>query len=410
MSGRAETGASAMRRANDERSPEFADFMRVARELGPLVAADADEAERLRHMTDKVVAAFKEADLYRIMAPKALGGAQLSWVEAMRVVEQISLADGAAGWCLMVGALILGHSGAYLPADGAEVMFARGKDLLMAGQGPPQGTARAVPGGYQVSGRWSYASGIHHADFIRSGCLLMDGGKPVMSPLGIPEVLLCHVERKHVEVEDNWHVIGLGGTGSFDYSIHDVFVPQELTFLGETREPVRGSHLYTIGLTGFTAWGHTGFALGVGRHALDEIAHLAQTKRNVFGLLGEGAGFQQRYARAEAMYRSVREFCYAVWADVDETLARQESASLEQIALLRLGMTYVHEVVSEVCAFAHKAGGGASLRQGILQRCFRDIHAATQHVHLSDQITQDTGKVLLGMAGKNATWTIIGLR
>lgn len=399
-----------MRQESDQGSLRFADFMRIARELRPLVAADADEAERLRHMTDRVVAAFKGADLYRILTPKALGGAELPWVEAMRIVEQIALADGSSGWCVMVGAVVLGHSGAYLPSAAAEAIFAKGSDLLIAGHGPPQGRARPVPGGYRISGHWSYASGIHHANVVRCGCLLMDGDKPVMGPVGIPEVLLCHVDRKDVEIEDNWNVIGLGGTGSYDYAIHDVFVPRESTFLGEDRTPVRGGYAYKIGLTGFTAWGHTGFALGVGRHALDEIAQLAQTKRNVFGLLGEGTSFQQRYARAEAMYRSVRAFCYAVWTDLDETCARQQPASLEQIALLRLGLTYVHEVVSEVCAFAHKAAGGVSLRQGTLQRCFRDIHAATQHVHLSDQITQDVGKVLLGMAGKDATWTIIGLK
>ncbi len=399
-----------MRPERDQGSPRFADFMRIARDLGPLVAAEADEAERLRHMTDRVVAAFKEADLYRILTPRALGGAELSWVEAMRLVEEISLADGSAGWCLMVGALILGHSAAFLPSAGAEALFAKGSDVLGAGQGPPQGRARPVPGGYRISGHWSYASGIHHADFVRSGCLVMDGDKPLMSSVGIPEVLICHLDRKDIQVEDNWHVIGLSGTGSYDYSIHDAFVPREATFFGEACEPVCGGYPYTIGLTGFTAWGHTGFALGVGRHALDEIAQLAQTKRNAFGLLGDGASFQQRYARAEAMYRAVREFCYAVWADVDETCARQQTANLEQIALLRLGMTYVHEVVSEVCAFAHKAAGGVSLRFSTLQRCFRDIHAATQHVHLSDQITQDVGKVLLGMTGKDATWTIIGLK
>ena len=73
-------------------------------------------------------------------------------------------------------------------------------------------------------------------------------------------------------------------------------------------------------------------------------------------------------------------------------------------------MTYLHDVVSEVCTFAHKAGGGVSLRAGPLQRCFRDIHAATQHVHLSASITQDVGKVLLGVAKKDATWSIVGLK
>ena len=110
--------------------------------------------------------------------------------------------------------------------------------------------------------------------------------------------------EKDVEIKDNWDVIGLRGTGSFDYAIHDVFVPEELTHLGEDREPIYGGCQYTVGFTGFTAWGHTAFALGVGRHALDEIKQLARTKQNVFGRIGDGASFQQRYARAEAMYRS----------------------------------------------------------------------------------------------------------
>ena len=174
----------------------FTDFMQRAQELQPLVAAEADEAEQLRHMTDTVVSAFKEADLYRILVPKALGGAELSWTEAMRVVEQIALIDGSTGWCLMVGIMELGMGAVYLPAKGAQALFAQGKDLLMAGQGPPRGTARPVPGGYRIRGEWSYGSGIYHANVVHTGCLLMDGDQPRMSPLGIPEVLICHVDRE----------------------------------------------------------------------------------------------------------------------------------------------------------------------------------------------------------------------
>ena len=377
--------------------------------MQPLVREEAAEAERLRRMSDRVVRSFKDADLYRILVPKAWGGAELPWDQALQLVETISHADGSTGWCLMVGAIELGMGGAYLPEKGAKTLFARGKELLMAGQGPPRGTARPVAGGFRINGQWSYASGIHHADVIHTGCLLLDGDEPVMSSLGIPEVLICHVEREDVEVGDNWDVIGLRGTGSYDYSIRDVFVPEEMTHLGEDRDPVCGGPHYTIGLTGFTAWGHTGFALGVGRRALDEIAKIAGHKSGPFGRLGDQSSFQEKYARAEAQFRAARAFCYDTWGALGEIL-EQEPASLEQIALLRLAMTHLHEVVSEVCRFAHRAGGGVSLRGSALQRCFRDIHAATQHVHLSDAITQDVGKVLLGNTGPDATWTIIGLK
>ena len=388
----------------------FAHFMTQAQALSTLVSAEAAEAERLRHLTDTTVHAFQQAGLYRLLLPRELGGAELALSEAMRVVETIARADGSAGWCLMAANIELGTGGAYLPDRGIARLFAQGSDIVIAGQGIPRGVARPVDGGYQIHGDWSYGSGIHHAAFIHTGCVLMQDGKPVINADGVPEVLICHVPREEIELKDNWDVLGLRGTGSFDYSIADLFVPEEMTHSIGLCEPQRGGNQYTIGLTGLTAWGHTTFGLGVGRRALDEVAALARSKENIFGRLSEGASFQERYARAEAMYRSVRAFCYSAWDDLSETLASGGRASLEQIALVRLAMRYLHEVVSDVCTFAYKAGGGISLRGGPLQRCYRDIHAATQHILLSDQIVQDCGKVLMGAADENATWTILGLR
>jgi len=384
--------------------------MKRADELCPLVIAEADEAERLRHMTDTVVAAFKESELYYLTLPRELGGPDLPLVESLEVLERISLADGSSGWCLMVGNIEVGTGGAYLPDAGIEAVFAKSKDLLISGQGIPNGVARPTDGGYRIDGDWSYGSGIHHADFIHTGCVLLDEkGNRRLTETGHPEVRICLVERKDVDVKDNWDVLGLRGTGSYDYSIRDVFVPQERTHDFAIKTPHRGSYQFTLGLTGYTAWGHTGFALGVGRHALDDLRALAQTKGNVFGLLGEGASFQERFARAEATYRSARSFCYSVWDDICDSMLREEPATLEQVALIRLAMRHVHEVVSDVCTFAHKAGGGVSLRASALQRCYRDIHAGTQHILLCDQIMQDTGRVLIGVAPENARWTILGL-
>jgi alkylation response protein AidB-like acyl-CoA dehydrogenase len=389
----------------------FSDYIEAARRLQPLVASEADEAERLRHLTDATVAAFREAELYRMLLSRELGGPELPWVEAMEVLEAIGLADGSASWCLMVGALQMGGAGAYLPDAGVATVFAHAKDPMIAGQGIPNGVARPIAGGYRIDGDWSYGSGIHHADFVHTGCILLDGDdQPVLNEYGIPEVLICHVHRKDIELKDNWDVLGLRATGSYDYSIRNLEVPTEMVHPLGVRAPRRGSYQYTLGLIGLTAWGHTGFALGVGRHALDEIAKLARTKANVFGLIGEGASFQERYARAEATYRGARELCYAAWTDICETLARERPAGLEQIALIRLAMRHVHEVVSDVCTFAHIAGGGVSLRPSALQRCYRDIHAATQHILLSDQLLQDAGRVLMGLASEGAQWTMIGLR
>jgi alkylation response protein AidB-like acyl-CoA dehydrogenase len=331
-------------------------------------------------------------------------------VESLEVLERVSVADGSSGWCLMVGNIEVGTGGAYLPDAGIEEVFSKGKELLIAGQGIPNGLARPTDGGYRIDGDWSYGSGIHHADYIHTGCILLDEkGEQRLTDTGHPQIRICLVARKDVEIKDNWDVLGLRGTGSYDYSIKDVFVPVEQTHDFAIKKPLRGSYQFTLGLTGYTAWGHTGFALGVGRHALEEVKTLAQTKGNVFGLLGEGASFQERFARAEATLRAARAFCYSAWDDVCESLAKEEPASLDQVALIRLAMRHVHEVVSDVCTFAHKAGGGVALRPSPLQRCYRDIHAGTQHILLSDQIMQDAAKVLMGMAPKDARWSILGL-
>ena len=388
----------------------YSDWIKRAEELCPLVAAEADEAEALRHMTDTTVQAFKESELYYLTLPEELGGPELPLVESLEVLEIISRADGASGWCLMVGNIEVGTGAAYLPDAGLATVFANPKDLLIAGQGIPNGVARPTDGGYVIEGNWSYGSGIHHADFIHTGCVMLDeNGNRRTTDTGGPEIRICLVDRKHVEIKDNWDVLGLRATGSFDYSIPELFVPGEQTHDFATHEPLRGSYQFTLGLTGYTAWGHTGFALGVGRRALDELTTLAQTKGNAFGLMGDAPSFQEKYARAEASLRAARAFCYAAWDDVCESMARQEPASLSQIALVRLAMRHIHEVVSDVCTFAHKAGGGVSLRQSPLQRCYRDIHAGTQHILLADRILQDTGKVLLDMAPDDAQWTTLGL-
>ena len=165
-----------------------------------------------------------------------------------------------------------------------------------------------------------------------------------------------------------------------------------------------------LGIVGFTAWGHTSFALGVGRHALDELATIAKAKAGPFGILADSPSFKEKYARAEAKYRSVRALIYSAWNDIDETLEREEPASLEQIALLKLGFRYAHEVMSEICTFAYHGGGGVALRSSPLQRCYRDLHAGLQHVLLSDQIMQDCGTVLMGHARNGAKWELLGLK
>lgn len=383
-----------------------ADRMRAARSLIPLIQAEADEGERLTHITDTVVAAIREAGFFHMLQPRELSGAQLSYLDAMEIAELMAWADGSTGWYVMVGNAIAASLGAYLPEQGAQEIYGSQPLTMAAGQGVPRGQARRVEGGYMIQGPWSYGSTIYHAEYIHAGCIVMENGKPKMDASGAPEAIVTHFHKNDVELKGNWDTLGLRGTGSYDYNVKgsELFVPDYMCYPFVGIPPQRGGNQYSIGIVGFTSWCHTAWALGVVRRSLDEVAKLAPAKASVFGALGDGAFFKHSYAQAESKFRSARAFVQDVWGDLSETLDRGDPATVEQISLIRMAMRHIHDVGSEVTNFAYRNGGGVALRPSLLQRAYRDLHAGTQHVLLSDQIYQECARVLLGMTGRNARW------
>jgi alkylation response protein AidB-like acyl-CoA dehydrogenase len=172
----------------------------------------------------------------------------------------------------------------------------------------------------------------------------------------------------------------------------------------------RGGAQYGIGLVGLTSWGHTSWALGVGRRALDELAKLARERGDVFGKLTDSATFKKNFADAEAKFRAASAFVRESWRALGDTIAAGETASVEQIALIRLAMRHIHDMLSEVTTLAHRTARGASLRRGVLQRCYRDAHAGTQHLLLADEIAAECGRVLAGAITPGAYWTMFGVK
>jgi len=389
----------------------FQQLMAAANALVPLVQADADEAERLYRQTDRVMAEFRRVGLNAMLTPRAVGGHELSYVDGMRIVERLSYADGSTGWYMMVTGIQGAQLGSFLSDSGAARVFANGPDFTGAGQGVPRGRARPVEGGYIVTGTWGYGSGIHHAEWIHSGCFVMDGDKMKLDRFGKPEIVLVHHPKDQIELKGNWDVLGLRGTGSYDYTTRqaELFVPADMCWMLDAK-PFRGGIQYTGSIVALSTWGHTGWAIGIGRRVLDELNTIARKRTDAFGVLANSASFKQSYAEAEAKFRAAHAFVYQAWEDLDETYARRRHASVEQITLTRMAMRHLHDVISEIATFAHRASRGISLRPSILQRCYRDIHSGTQHIFLADEIVQECGRVLLGGAADDAEWMILGLR
>jgi alkylation response protein AidB-like acyl-CoA dehydrogenase len=382
-----------------------------ARKLAPFFSAQSAHNEAKGSLTDKTLATLREGGFFSMLVPRHFGGAELWPLEASDIFETVSYADGATGWVLIVTQVSLGSVGAYLDLSAAQEVFANGIPII-AGQGGPQGQAVVDGRGFRLSGRWSYGSGVLHADYLFSGAAVIQDGKPRMLPDGSgPDVRVFIVPRREVVFHDNWDVLGLRATASVDYAMTDVYVPEEFSFHPGTMTPKQGGNLYNVSVMGMVGFGHTSYYLGVSRRLLDELAKLAKGRSgrpSVLSSVGGGESFQEQYGAAEAKLRSVRAFMRDVWKEIEETIDKGDELSTRQITLYKLALNHASSTAVDIANVAYKYGGGAALRAGPLQRGFRDIYAAAQHILTSPVLLRECGRELLG-AAQGEIWGPYGL-
>jgi len=391
-----------------------AEFHARADALVPLIEKRAEEAEKLGHMTDDVVQALRESGLYTMLFPKAVGGPELSHFDCMQIIEKLSYAHASAGWCTIVNNMEGTTMAIYIEDAGIEEVFANGLDMTIAGNGVPRGFARPVDGGYMISGHWAYGSGITHAEWIHTGCFVTDpsGKDMVIQPNGQPKVVITHHPRSTIKLLGNWDVLGLRATGSFDYTLSEgdeLFVPIYRTYDFDIEAPRRGGIQGVLGLAGYSAWAHSSWAIGVGRRILDELIKVIVSRTDAFGKSSDSASLRFQFAQAEGKFRAARAFVYETWRGVSDTCKRGERPSLDQMTMIKLSLRHLHDVISDISTFAHRAARGASLRDTPMQRFYRDIHSGTQHILMADQIFEEVGRALLGLPGPNAQWTVFGV-
>jgi indole-3-acetate monooxygenase len=396
------------------RSPERDTLLATVERVRAVALAGADEAERLRTLPEATVSALRASGLFTIGAPRALGGAECDPLTQVEVFEAMTRIDTSAGWCLLIGAMSTALAGAYLGDRAVARIFegARGGSggltaphaawPICAGLLSPAGVAERVPGGYRVSGRWGWGSGIRHSSWVFTCAVVAAPGAPPAPPAnGPPEMISLAVPTRQVTIEDTWHVAGLKGTGSCHYSMAEVFVEDDYICPFPLAPARRGGPLYRLPIIALLTPAHVGFALGVARRALDEIAVVARSKVRLWSQapLLHHQPFQMDLGRAQAKLGAARALAFEALGSAWATMVRGGALSTEQWSAIRLASTYVTEIAAEVTAMAyHHGGGGALYASSPLQRCFRDIHAATQHVAATDDAHEFAGKVLLGIA------------
>jgi alkylation response protein AidB-like acyl-CoA dehydrogenase len=359
-----------------------------------------DRAEELRTLPHDAVALLRTLGVFWLKTPAELGGTPLSPVEFSDVIEELAYVDTSTAWAAMIGAGCNGLTGGWLPEDGARRIYgaADGVRPVVAGQLVPRGTGHPVRGGYLVSGRWGFSSGIVHADWL-IGAFKPDSGDGG-PPTGFPLMIVFLVPKEQAEVIDNWHVAGLQGTGSLDFSLDGVFVPEEMTYRLGT-PAVRGGDLFRLGMPAFVSNEVPPLAIGLARRALDDMTELAMHTARFPGgpTVSERAVFHKELGRAETRIKAARAVHREAMTQAWESAVAGTVPGEEIQLAVTTASIYAVETCSDVVSDLFRYGGGRVLAlSNPMQRHLRNVLAARQHVALSEEHYEAAGRYILQSA------------
>jgi indole-3-acetate monooxygenase len=378
----------------------------AVRDLAPLIAKYADEAERERRFARPVVDALVDAGVFRLLVPPALGGAGASPLEFCEIIEAVSTVDGSTGWCVMIGGGY-GHFSGLLPPPAAAEIFGEPRTVV-AGTFRPNGVARPVADGYQVSGQWPLSSGSSHATWLVGGCRILDGDQPQLTPTGRPLTRLMFLPVSAATILDTWHTAGLRGTASNDFLVRDLVVPAHRS-CWFTHAPVRLEPQYRLPAIAFFAACIASVPLGIARHAIALFSALAGTKTPTWSQapLREKAAAQLAVGQAEGLVRSGRAFLTETLRDAWAAVTSGTALSWEQRGLLWLASTQVAAQTVQAVELLFAAAGASAIYASFgLERCLRDVRTAAQHICVTPTNFEIAGQLALGLDIGGSVWSI----
>lgn len=380
-------------------------ILESVRRLASIIRDHADDGERDRCLSKPVVRELVDAGIFRMLVPRSLGGEEVDPMTACRVVEEVATQDGATGWCAMIGACN-GYFGGLMPSAGAREVYAD-RDVVLAGTFRPTGVAVAVDGGYRLTGRWPFASGITHSHWLMGGCRIMDGDRPRTTSAGAPVVKLLFLPRAEATVLDTWYTGGLRGTGSHDFEVKDVFVPSGRT-LWFADPPVEAGPLYRFPTIALFSTLIASVPLGIARRAIEAFKALAKVKTPTGSqeLLRLSPVAQSQLGQAEGLLRAGRAFLFEALDEAWTVVNRGEPLTWMQRGLLWLSATQATTQALEAVDIVYRAGGASSVYASTqLERCVRDIRAASQHLTVMSTNYEVAGQLFLGADMSASPWS-----
>lgn len=360
---------------------------------------EASSAEVDRQVSPGLIEEMRDAGTFAMLLPRSLGGSECDPLAVLDVIEVLSTGDGSAGWCAMIGVTTTALV-AYLPEPGAREIVA-GPRTIVGGTFNPQGRATAVEGGFRLTGRWPYGSGVDHSDWMAAACLVVGpDGQPVMVDGERPDARLAFFPCSEVEVHDTWDTVGMRATGSHDFSVKDIFVPAShattFDFQAWPEGPLWRMPPFSVMFPPMAA-----VPLGIARAAIEEVLKLAPVKTPYRSTrrMADRDMVQVAVARAEALTRSSRAFLHDAVGEIWVAAGDGRPATMEQRAICRLASVHAAQAAVQAVTLCFEAAGGSAVYgTSSLQRLLRDAHVVGQHVVLAASGYETVGRVLLGLA------------
>ena len=369
-----------------------------ARALRELIEAEADRVEQSNTMTPKVVDALVESGLFRLLVPREFDGLEADPSTIIDVCEELSYADGSVGWAFAQNTTVMAYSAYLAPEYAAPLAACR----AAAGMFAPLGVAHREDGGFRVSGQFAFGSGSGHAEYMGGAAMVMEDGE--MAPFigDQPQIRAFIVPMERVKLKGNWDVMGLRGTGSFDFEVPEQSVDAGMTFPIFHHETITGGPLYGLGPIVVGTISSVAWALGVASRALDEIAEIAKGGRARLGAvpLREQQIFQRGFGFHTEAVKAARLLANHAYTSAVESVARGDDPKTrdDRFRETKSAASYVTDVAKAAVTFAWESSGSVGMRNpSRLQRCFRDIYVGSGHQVFDARNYNELAKTFLGL-------------
>jgi alkylation response protein AidB-like acyl-CoA dehydrogenase len=370
--------------------------------LAPALAAAAHEIDERRELPARIVDRLVDEGFFRLLLPRSLGGAELLPAQYVPIIEAIARVDASTAWCLNQNSGC-SMTAAYLAPDVARDIFGGPRGILAWGPGP--GEARAVAGGYNVTATWAFASGSHHASWL--GChvpVTESNGQPRREADGNPVIRTLFFPKSSTKFTDIWHTIGLRGTGSDQYSVTDLFVPEAYSLPSiarntpeKRREP---GLLYSFSSLSMYAAGFAGVAMGCARSTLASFIELARDKipRGARKTMRDNNVTQSQVGQAEARLSSAYGYLLHSLEAITEAVRQRGHVTLDERMTIRLASTFCIHTALEVTDMLYQAAGATAIfDENPFERPWRDVHSVSQQLQGRQVHFETVGQHLMGL-------------